>query len=69
MRKLHFREHRLELENVVNKQKVPQNINEIMKRSEQLTGALEQIDKLKVDLSESKLNNRHLSTELNETVS
>ena len=65
---LHRREHQLEIEKISEKSKFDQNLAELMRRSEQLTVAKEEIERMKSDLKTSEINRRTLVTELEETV-
>ena len=58
----------MELDRMFEKTKSPEEINELIKQSEQLTVAKKDIEKLKRELQESAKKNRSLMEELNVTV-
>jgi len=62
------REHRDEIEKLSEKSKFDKNIADLIKRSDQLDAAQEEIGKLKSDLKESVISKRMVVTDLEETV-
>ena len=65
---VYSRGHREELDRIAEKSKFQKNVNELMKRSEQLTITTEELEKTKFELGEASITNRMLNDELQDTV-